>query len=598
MKKRVADILVETLVELGVQDCFCVVGGGAMHINNAFRMNDTIDVTYCHHEQACAFAAEGYAKYSGNVAAVSVTSGPGAVNSLNGVYSAYVDSTPMIVIAGHPRYDTTVQACGLNLRCRGVQEYDIIPTVKGMTKYAKMVLDPLAIKKEVITAYKIAMEGRRGPTWLTIPLDVQAKMVETTELYQYQEEVVAEEEKTEEINRVIAMLKETKRPVILAGSALRSANAMSNFLKLIEKLDIPIVGEPVASDLLPKGYPNFYGFSGSTGPRVGNYILQESDFILILGNSMSTRQTGFNVEGFAPNAKRVMVDIEKDEPLKPGLNIDLPIQMDIRVFIDAMNEAITEKISCPNSWKEYCDQIYHQFSEYDLPEIPKDGTIPGKVFWNVFLDKISEDAVIALGNSSCVAGVFHLGIRKKNQRVITNCNAGSMGYDLPEAAGIAKASGKTVYCVTGDGSVMMNLQELETIKYNNFPVKVIVFSNQGYGAIRQTCKNYFDGVYTGCDNESGIDFPSFENVAKTFEFPYMRCNHFEELNRILDEFIHFNGRCLLEIKQDINDAVIPKIMSKMRPDGTFETPSFTDLYPFLSEKDAAIMEEYRKELYQ
>ena len=489
MKKRVADILVETLVELGIKYCFCVVGGGAMHINNAMHTNHSINVTYSHHEQACSFAAEGYAKYNGKIAVVSVTSGPGAVNCLNGVYSAYVDNTPMIVIAGHPRYDTTAQACGLNLRCRGVQEYNIIPTVQGMTKYAKMILDPLAIKQEVIKAYNIAMEGRRGPVWLTLPLDIQSILVDVTDLYEYQESLESNiNADINNIENVIELLKKSKKPIILFGSAIRSADARDEFLELIKRIDVPIIGEPVVSDLLPSGYKNFYGFSGNIGPRAGNYILQESDLLLILGNSMSTRQTGFNLELFAPNAKMIMVDIDHDELLKPGLNIDFPIQMDIKLFIKTMNNAIDENIVCSESWKLFCKKVYNRFSEYDFPEIPVDGTIPQKIFWNIFLDKIADDAIIALGNSSCVTGVFQLGTRKYNQRVITNCNAGSMGYDLPEAYGIAKASGKTVYCVTGDGSIMMNLQELQTIKYNDFKIKIVVFSNNGYGAIRQTCK--------------------------------------------------------------------------------------------------------------
>lgn len=599
MKKRVADILVETLIELGIKDCFCVVGGGAMHINNAFHNNNSIDVTYCHHEQACSFAAEGYAKYSGKVAVVSVTSGPGAVNSLNGVYSAYVDSTPLIVIAGHPRYDTTAQACGLKLRCRGVQEYDIIPTVKGMTKYAKMILDPLDIRKEVIKAYKIAVDGRRGPVWLTVPLDVQSALVETSELHRCEE--VLENNKNsgvvDKINNIIQMLKNAEKPVLLFGSAIRSADVRNEFLELVKKIDIPIVGEPVVSDLLPKGYKNFYGFSGNIGPRVGNYILQESDLILILGNSMSTRQTGFNQELFAPGARLIMIDIDQDELLKPGLNIEFPVQMDIKLFIDTMNDTINDKIVCSKSWNLFCDKVYNKFSQYDIPPIPADGTIPQKVFWNMFLDKIEDDALIALGNSSCVTGVFQLGTRKLNQRVITNCNAGSMGYDLPEACGIAKASGKSVYCVTGDGSIMMNLQELQTIKYNDFKIKIVLFSNNGYGAIRQTCKNYFNGVYAGCDEKSGVDFPSFENIACTFDFLYVKCESYSELDKTLNDFVKYDGRCILEIKEDINDAVIPKIMSRMKDDGTFETPSFIDLFPFISEDDEKILEKYREELY-
>lgn len=583
MKKRVADIVVETLVALGVKDCFCVVGGGAMHLNNAFEINEDMHVTYCHHEQSCAFAAEGYAKYSGGVAVVSVTSGPGGMNTLNGVYSAWVDSTPMIVIAGHPRSDTTVEASGLNLRCRGVQEYNIIPTVEGMTKYAKMVLDPETVKQEIVKAYTIAMSGRRGPVWLSIPLDIQAMPVEDTEIEtELKPEAVVEQEK---ILEVVEKLKNAKRPCILTGAGIRYGNAMDAFLKILKKLRVPVVGGALLADTLPEGYPDFYGLSGNIGPRAGNFILQNADVILVLGNSLSNRQTGYNVEGFAPDAYFVMVDAEKDEPFKPGLHIDLPLHMELNDFFAALEKNLEDEIVSGKEWNDYCKKVYDFFQNYDEPEAGEKDRVPAKLFWKKFREKIPSEATLALGNSNCVIGIYQYGVKQMGQRVITNYNAGSMGYDLPEAIGVAVASGKPVYCVTGDGSVMMNLQELETIRYHRFPVKAVIFSNNGYGAIRQTCKNYFNGVYTGCDPDSGVDFPSFEKVAKAFDYGYFKCENYGELDHVLDEFVKAEGNVILEVDQALDDPVIPKIMSKMGPDGKFETPIFTDMYPYLTEED-------------
>ena len=578
MKKRVADIVVETLLELGIKECFCVVGGGAMHLNNAFKINTHMHVTYCHHEQACAFAAEGYAKYSGEIAAVSVTSGPGAVNTLNGVYSAWVDSTPMIVIAGHPRSDTTVEACGLNLRCRGVQEYNIIPTVAGMTKYAIMITNPETIRSEIIKAYNIAMSGRRGPVWISIPLDIQAVWTEEACLDE------ATEYKSESIlplTEIIYKLKQAKRPCILAGSGIRFGSAMDGFLQLLNKLHIPIVGGALLADILPESFPLYYGLSGNIGPRAGNFILQNADVILVLGNSLSARQTGYNVEKFAPNAYFIMVDAEKDETKKPGLHIDLPVQTDLKTFFGHMLNSLNDEIYAPVSWIQYCETACKLTRGCDEPEYDNDGRVPAKLFWKIFREKIAEDASIALGNSNCVIGIFQYGVKGKNQRVITNYNAGSMGYDLPEAVGMAIASGKEVYCVTGDGSIMMNLQELQTIKYNRLPVKIVVFSNEGYGAIRQTCQNYFNGVYTGCDYESGISFPSFEKIAKTFGFDYIHCTSCSELEEKITCFTESKGQILLEIEQLINDPVTPKVMSIMNAEGKFETPALTEMSPLL-----------------
>lgn len=583
MKKRVADIVVETLTELNVKECFCVVGGGAMHLNNAFEINSDMHVTFCHHEQACAFAAEGYAKYSGSIAAVLVTSGPGAVNTLNAVYSAWVDSTPMIVIAGHPRTDTTVDACGLKLRCRGVQEYNIIPSVEGMTKYASMVMEPKSIKKEIVKAYSIAMEGRRGPVWLSIPLDVQATYVEVNELQTYDvHSTIADECDYKDI---IERLKMAKKPCILTGSGLRYGNAMTEFRQFIEKVKIPIVGGALLADTLPEGYPMFYGLSGNIGPRAGNYIIQNSDLIIVLGNSLSTRQTGFNVEAFAPNSYFIMVDAEKDEPFKPGLHIDMPICMDVKVFLKKICEELHEDICANEQWLSYCDKVYSFFKNYDDSEFSENGRIPAKHFWKKFREFMPEDAVVALGNSNGVIGIFQYGVKNLGQRVITNYNAGSMGYDLPEAVGVAIASGSPVYCVTGDGSIMMNLQELETISYNKLPIKVVVFSNCGYGAIRQTCKNYFNGVYTGCDSESGVDFPDFEKVAEAFRFKYMYCKSCSELDEKIKQFVDAAERTIMVVEQELDDPVLPKLVSKMRDDGTFEAPLFTDMYPYLSEQE-------------
>lgn len=583
MKKRVADIIIETLLDLGIENCFCVVGGGAMHINNALKVHDKMKVMFCHHEQACAFAAEGYAKYSGKMALVSVTSGPGGVNTLNGVYSAWVDSTPMFVLAGHPRSDTTIEATGLNLRCRGVQEFDIISSIKNMTKYSKLVLDAREIKKEIIKSYNIAMSGRRGPVWLSIPLDIQSTIIDESELLEYEPEQYDNFEDFDS-NDVIDRIKKANSPCILTGSAIRIADAYDGFRTFIDKVQIPVVGAALSSDILPEGFPLYYGMSGNIGPRTGNYILQNSDLILVLGNSLSVRQTGFDPKKFAPNAYFIMVDAQKDEMLKPDLHIDNKINTDINLFFNKMNSSIKEIITAPKKWIDYCDNAYKLLNNIDDPVVKEESRVPAKCFWKVFRNKIEDNAVLALGNSNCVIGIYQYGVSKTGQRVITNTNAGSMGYDIPEAVGISAVSENPVYCITGDGSVMMNLQELETIAYNNLNIKLVIFSNNGYGAIRQTCKNYFKGEIFGCDDTSGVGMPEFKKIANAFDFKYMCCNTNRELDECLDEFIESKERIILEVKQLLDDPVIPKLMSKMNENGVFEAPDFTSFYPFLDDE--------------
>ncbi len=591
MKKRVADIVVDTLLGLGIDETFCVVGGGAMHLNNAFEINEGMHVTFCHHEQACAFAAEGYAKYSGRMACVSVTAGPGGVNALNGVYSAYVDYTPMIVIAGYPRYETSTPYTGLNLRCRGVQEFDIVNTVKTMTKYSKLILEPKEIKKEIIKAYDIAMSGRRGPVWLSIPLDVQAVQVEEGELAQASVESCGDAVDGLVMERIVRELKAARRPCILAGTGIRYGDAVGEFREFRKKVRVPTVGPSLHPDLLPLDEELYYGSSGTCGPRTGNYILQNADLILVLANSLSTKQTGFSVELFAPEAKFIMVDAEIDETKKPGLHIDFPVGAEIRSFLSQYNRTVKETVGAPEGWVSYCDSVKGMLGDKDMPEYRASDRVFSKVFARKFMDRLPEKCSVALGNSSCVVGVLSHGIRHGSQRVIVNYNAGSMGDDLPEAVGVAVASKNPVYCYTGDGSLMMNLQELETIKYNRLPVKVIVFSNNGYGAIRNTCRNFFNGTFTGCDSDSGIDFPDFSKIAKAFGYEYFHCGTCGEIDSALDSFLAFEGLAILEVDQQLVDPAVPRIMSKMDEDGRFTTPSLLDMYPDLSDGERMKLQE-------
>ncbi len=587
MKKRVADIIIETLLENGIKDTFCVVGGGAMHLDNALAIHKEMNVLFNHHEQACAMAAEAYARIRGTMACVCVTSGPGGLNTLNGVEGAWVDNIPLIVIAGHPRYTTTVEPTNLNLRYRGVQEFDIVSAVKGMTKYVKLIKDPLSVKYEVQKAIDIAMQGRRGPVWLSIPLDVQGSLVEESELLP----PVPIQEEPYNVNpsvmeKIYTMLSDAKRPCILTGSGIRAGNAVKEFREFVKLLQIPVVGGALNADLFPLDAPFYFGESGSRGPRSGNFILQNADVILVLANSLSTLQTGFNQKEFAPNAKIIMVDAEKDEAKKPDLHVDFAVYSEIKVFL---SEALKtyKKIKVDEKWISYCKQIKDKYChiEYDEP-CDKDGKIAAARFWEIARTLLPENLVLAMGNSTSVAGgILSNGVLKDNQRIITNCNCGSMGYDLPAAIGAAVASKNTVICATGDGSIMMNLQELQTIKHYNLPVKIIIFSNDGYDALRNTWKNFFNGNFVGCDATSGVSFPSFEKVAECFGFSYNCCKKETDAEESIKWLLSQEKYAILEVKEKYNDPIYPKLQSKMNEDGTFETPALHDMYPFLTKEE-------------
>ncbi len=585
MKKRVADIIMETLVEYGVTDCFAVVGGGAMHLDNALLVCEKMKKYFNHHEQACAMAAEAYARYSGRMAAVCVTSGPGATNTLTGVMGAWQDSLPMIILSGQVRYEISVPKSGLKLRYRGIQEFEIIPTVKNMTKYAVMLTDPLAVRREIIKAIHIAMEGRRGPVWIDVPQDIQNARVEESDLYGVEDNISAiPKVRDEDIREIIDLLRKAEHPCILAGSGIISSDNRDEFEELVNRMGIPVIGGSWVADNLYTEHPLYYGNSGNVGPRTGNFILQNADVILSFGNSLGFRQTGFNLEGFAPGAKIIMVDVDAEEGKKPGLNIYKFLHGDLKDVMMNMLKADCA-IETPKQWLDYCNMLKQRFTPFEATEnIDMNDRVCSYFFWEKFQQYEEKDSILALGNNTANTAKLQIGVKYAHQRVLTNYTCGSMGYDIPAAIGAAIASGKKVYCITGDGSIMMNLQELQTIVQNNLPISIVVFSNDGYGAIRQTSKNFFNGTYIGCTPDTGVSFPDFEKVADTFGFEYKKCTSNKQVEEAVKWIVNSKQRVLLEIEQKLDDPVIPKVMSRLDENGKMLTPALQDMYPFLPEK--------------
>ncbi len=586
MAKRVADIIMDTLIEYGITDCFAVVGGGAMHLDNALLVCEKMHKYFNHHEQACAMAAEAYARYSGRPAAVCVTSGPGATNTLTGVMGAWQDSIPMIVLSGQVRYEISVPKSGLKLRYRGIQEFEIIPTVKNMTKYAVMLTDPLAVRRELCKAIRIAMDGRRGPVWLDVPQDIQNARVEEADLYP-EESFVSEvpEAGADEIRSVLQMLRSAARPCILAGSGIISSHCRDAFEQLVNRMGIPVIGGSWVVDNLYTEHPLYYGNSGNVGPRTGNFILQNADGILAMGNSLGFRQTGFNLEGFAPGARIIMVDADAEEGKKPGLHIEKFVHADLKDFIKKTLEEDCS-IQAPEDWIAYCNMLKGRFTPYEgAADIKPEERVSAYYFWKIFRQYEGKDSILALGNNTANTAKFQIGVQYAGQRIMTNYTCGSMGYDIPAAIGASVASKRKVYCITGDGSIMMNLQELQTIVQNDLPISIVVFSNDGYGAIRQTSKNFFKGAYIGCTPDTGVSFPEFRKVAETFGYEYRRCSSNAGVEEAVRWLTGQRHRCLLEIEQKLDDPVTPKVMSRLDENGKMLTPALQDMYPFLAKEE-------------
>lgn len=581
MKKRVADIIMDILCENGIEDCFSVVGGGAMHLNNAMARCDKLNKYFNHHEQACAMAAEAYARYSGKMCAVCVTSGPGGTNALTGVMGAWQDSLPMVIISGQVRYETTIEYSGLSLRHRGLQEFNIIESVKNMTKYVVMLKNPLEVKRELIKAIKIAMNGRRGPVWIDVPLDIQSALVEESELYGLEEQVTSDCINDEELLEVIKLISNAKSPCILAGSGVISSGCRELFHDFVDHNNIPIVGGAWVCDTDAMSTKRYYGISGNIGPRTGNFIIQNADIILVLGNSLAYRQTGFAQELFAPDAEIVMIDIDENEHKKPGLHISKFIKSGLYEFlVKWLRKGLS--VSAPQEWIDYCDMIKDRFSPFEaIKDVDQENKVCSYYFWKLFSRYANSDTILALGNNTANTAKLQIGIQERKQRTLTNYTCGSMGYDLPAAIGAAVSSGKEVICSTGDGSIMMNIQELQTIKQYNLPIKVIIFSNNGYNAIRQTCKNFFNSEYIGCTKESGVSFPDFSRIAVAFDYEYNCCHKNGDIDECLKWLFTSKTQAILEVNQQLDDPVIPKVTSKLNDDGTFSTPAIHDMAPFL-----------------
>lgn len=579
MQMRVADFVAEFLVKNDIKDMFSVVGGGAMYLNDAFGNTEGLHITYNHHEQACAIAAESYARIKGKAAAVCVTTGPGGINALNGVVCAYQDSLPMIVISGQVRYNTTVESTGLNLRQFGEQEFPIVPVVAHMTKYAEMVRKPEDILYHLQKALYIAHEGRRGPVWLDIPLDIQGANIETETLKEYIPD--KREYRDVDIKLVSKVINEAKRPVIFAGEAIRSSGAYDMFRKLLAEYKIPVLATATTLDLMALDEDMYYGNVGSFGGRAGNFIIQNADLILALGCRMSFKQIGFNYQMFSPESKRIVVDIDSEELKKKTVKADYSVNMDVGEFM----KLLCEETYCADidTWIRYCNDMKQKYPMY-MDKFADSEAVNPYEFANQLNKHIPDDSVSILGNSVACVCVHQIGIGNANQRQYTNKNCGTMGYDIPAAIGAAIAKKGEVLCITGDGSFQMNLQELQTIVHNSLPIKIFIFNNGGYQAIIQTQTNFF-GRLSGCNKDCGLSMPNFEKLAYAYNIPYVRIEKNADIEKGLDEVFSYDGYVLCEMIQDLEQGIEPRSKSMKTEDGKIVSPPIDNLFPFLPEKE-------------
>jgi acetolactate synthase-1/2/3 large subunit len=590
---RLADYVAKTLVRHGIKHVFLVTGGGAMHLNDAIGRCQGLEYVCCHHEQGCAIAAESYYRLTNRLAAVNVTTGPGGTNAVTGVFGAYVDSLGMIVVSGQVKRETTVRSSGLALRQMGDQEVDIVKMVEGITKYAVTIWEPETIRYHLEKALYLATNGRPGPTWIDIPVDVQGAQIDPEKLAGFNpaKEPVPSPDNAgldKKVATILAKIREAKRPVIYVGSGIRLSGQYDTFLKLLEKLGVPVVPAFNSSDLLWESHPNYAGLPGSIGNRAGNFAVQNADFLLVLGCRLNIRLVSYNWQNFARGAFKAIVDIDPLELQKPMVRPDLPVNADLADFIPRLLAAAPDDE--PGRHKDWLAQTKKWLKQYPvvLPEYWKTSNqVNPYCFVDALFDQLNEKDVIVTGDGTASICAFQAAKIKRGQRLYHNSGSAPMGYDIPGALGAAVALGgkQRVICLAGDGSMMMNLQEMQTIRMLNLPVKIFIFNNRGYHSIRQTQANFFADNIVGCGTDSGLSFPDFGKIADAFGFVFRRCSNHHDLESMIRETLEADGPQCCELMLDLAQPFAPKLTSRRLESGKMVSSPLEDMAPFLSREE-------------
>lgn len=606
MKQRLADYVADFLVAHGVTDVFSVVGGGAMHLNDALGHHPDLHVTYNHHEQACAMAAEAYARVDNRIAAVCVTTGPGGTNALTGVVGGWLDSIPMFIVSGQVRYDTTARYAmrftdGLPLRAVGDQEFDITRTVATMTKFAAMVEDPSQIRYLLERAWHLATTGRPGPVWIDIPVNYQGGYIETDDLCGYDpaeddaQLPPAVDDAT--IGTILGKIRAARRPVFHAGYGIRLSGGYATFRSVLERLQIPVVTYWNAVDLIEDDHPLYCGRAGNMGDRPGNWAIQNADLILAVGTRISIRQVGYNWQTWARGAEVIMVDIDQAEMRKPTLHVDMPVWADARDFLSRLDAAAERDmaahggapVSGAADWRQTCQRWRREYPVV-LPRHQEENGQTANVyaFVHYLSSRLPENSLTAVSNGACCVVGNQAYVIRRGGRMANNSAVASMGYGLPAAIGTCIGGGRReTICLEGDGSIMMNLQELQTILTNRLPIKIFLINNSGYHSIRITQTNLFhEHCKVGIGPESGdLSFPDYERLARAFGYPYYSAHSNAQMRTAVDAALAAEGPVFCEIYTDTTQVWEPKSSTRRLPDGTLVSPPLEDLAPFLPREE-------------
>lgn len=585
---KVSDYIIKFIeTQMKVKHVFILSGGGWMHMLNSLGENKNIDYICTLHEQGAAIAAEAYGQYTNNIGVAIVTTGPGGTNAITGVTAGWIDSTPMMVISGQvKRADMIGGKC---VRQMGPQEVNIIPMVESITKYAVSVLDPKEIRYHLERAYHLATTGRKGPVWLDIPLDVQGATVNENSLEGFispVEEKVALDFNTN-LEKTIELINNAKKPVILAGNGIYLSGAKDEFIKLAEKLDIPILTTWKTIDFIEQENRLFAGRPGSIASRGANFTLQNADLLITISARMDLPQTAFNHKNFGKNAKKVIVDIDENEINKMQMDIDVKFISDAKDFILGLSNSLNKITYKNNGWVEKCNELKEKYPVC-LPEFfEQKEYVNTYVLLDILSKQMSENYMLVPGSSGSCSEVSCQAFKvKKGQVVLNNQGLGSMGFGLPASIGACIASnGRKTICINGDGGFMMNIQELETVRRLNLPIKFFILNNDGYGSIRNMQNAHFKGLYVGSGRTSGVTLPDIQKIANAFEIPSCviknQQNIEEEVKKVLDS----EGPFICEVMISPEQQTQPRVSSIKLEDGSMMSKPIEDMWPFLSEEE-------------
>ena len=602
VKQKVSDFIADFIADAGITELFTVPGGLAMHMNDSFGHHPKIHCTYQHHEQACAMAAEAYARYSGCMAGVCVTAGPGTTNAVTGVLGCWMSSIPMIVLSGQTRRATSVESTGLDLRSRGIQECEITEIVRPITKYAVKVRDAETIRYHLERAVHLARNGRPGPVWIDVPLDIQGGSIETDDLISYDPGEDPDERRPEipdaTVSEILEKIRNAERPVLFPGFGVRLAGAHESFIEMAEILGVPVCDGVSSVDAIAYDHPLYTGRCGGTGDRAGNFAVQNSDLFFSIGCRLSYSQTGFKTESWAREAYKIIADIDENEIMKKDLRVDMPVVSDAKDLTEkliegakALGASKEHPLSQAAEWRSRClnwKEKYPAVTEEHY-KVLEAGRTNIYAFYDELSEALPDDAIlmVSVGTSRVVGSqTFRT---KAGQRFITNSNTASMGFDLPAVVGLSRAEpGRTIVCVTGEGCLMMNLQEFQTLRQNRIPFRLFVVNNEGYHSVRQTQSGFFKTSLVGVGEESGdLSFPDLELIAAAFGLQYYACHAPEDLKGTIKKALCGEESCICEIFVTKKQFTEPKISSRKLEDGSMVSAPLEDMYPFLPREELA-----------